>query len=143
MTVLLLLVLLLSAVTTLIFLLCWARSGPDFPAALGFPYRVPAGGAEKPGRCPREPDSGRFARPSAGQTVGNAAARHGAPERTTTMRFKGNAKVRQLKGKVTESVGKAMGDPSVQRAGRREQLRGKAQEMTQTASDRVRKWTKR
>lgn len=59
------------------------------------------------------------------------------------MRIKGNAKVRQLKGKVTESVGRAMGDPAVQRAGRREQLRGKAQEMTQTATSRVRKWAKR
>ncbi|MFD9462657.1 CsbD family protein [Streptomyces sp. NPDC060027] len=58
------------------------------------------------------------------------------------MKFKGNAKAKQIKGKVKESVGKALGDSSVQRAGRREQLRGKAQEMTESASARVRQWTK-
>ncbi|MET8135096.1 MULTISPECIES: CsbD family protein [unclassified Streptomyces] len=57
------------------------------------------------------------------------------------MMFKGNAKVKQVKGKVKESVGKALGDTSVQRAGRRDQLRGKAQEMTEKATARVHKWT--
>ncbi|MFE1291178.1 CsbD family protein [Streptomyces sp. NPDC058751] len=56
--------------------------------------------------------------------------------------FQGNAKARQIKGKVKESVGRALGDKSVQRAGRREQLRGKAQEMTEKASARARRWTK-
>ncbi|MFG2310574.1 CsbD family protein [Streptomyces sp. NPDC048566] len=59
------------------------------------------------------------------------------------MRFKGNPKVTQLKGRVTESVGRAMGDPAVERAGRREQLRGRAQEMTRTATSRVRRWAGR
>ncbi|MER5472951.1 CsbD family protein [Streptomyces sp. NPDC002685] len=58
------------------------------------------------------------------------------------MKFKGNAKAKQIKGKVKESVGKALGDSSVQRAGRRDQLRGKAQEMTESATARVRQWTK-
>lgn len=58
------------------------------------------------------------------------------------MMFKGNAKAKQFKGKVKESVGKALGDTSVQRAGRREQLRGKAQEMTEKTTARVRGWTK-
>ncbi|MET7986546.1 MULTISPECIES: CsbD family protein [unclassified Streptomyces] len=56
--------------------------------------------------------------------------------------FQGNAKAKQIKGKVKETVGKALGDTSVQRAGRREQLRGKAQEMTERASARVRTWAK-
>ncbi|MGW3916781.1 CsbD family protein [Streptomyces sp. NPDC005070] len=56
--------------------------------------------------------------------------------------FQGNAKAKQVKGKVKESVGKVLGDTSIQRAGRREQLRGKAQEMTEKASAHVRRWTK-
>ncbi|MFD6550616.1 CsbD family protein [Streptomyces sp. NPDC058398] len=64
------------------------------------------------------------------------------PHRTVAMMFQGNAKAKQIKGKVKESVGKALGDTSVQRAGRREQLRGKAQEMTEKATARVRQWTK-
>ncbi|WP_328551818.1 MULTISPECIES: CsbD family protein [unclassified Streptomyces] len=58
------------------------------------------------------------------------------------MMFKGNAKAKQIKGKVKESVGKVLGDTSVQRAGRRDQLRGKAQEMTEKTTARVRSWTK-
>jgi uncharacterized protein YjbJ (UPF0337 family) len=59
------------------------------------------------------------------------------------MGFKGNAKVKQVRGKVKETLGRATGDRAVQRSGRREQLRGKAQEMTETATARVRRWTKR
>ncbi|MEV6196510.1 CsbD family protein [Streptomyces sp. NPDC051920] len=58
------------------------------------------------------------------------------------MKFKYNAKAKQIKGKVKESLGKAMGDRAVQRSGRREQLRGKAQEMTETATAHVRRWAK-
>ncbi|MFJ6836028.1 CsbD family protein [Streptomyces sp. NPDC091209] len=56
--------------------------------------------------------------------------------------FKGNAKAKQIKGKVKESVGKVLGDSSVQRAGRRDQLHGKAQEMTEKTTARVRGWVK-
>ena len=58
------------------------------------------------------------------------------------MMFKGNAKAKQIKCKVKESVGNALGDSSVQRAGRREQLRGKPQKMTESATATLRQWTK-
>ncbi|MGW1895669.1 CsbD family protein [Streptomyces sp. NPDC002004] len=54
---------------------------------------------------------------------------------------KGNAKAMQIKGKLRETLGKALHDKSMQRAGRGEQLRGKAQEMAGKAADQVRKRT--
>lgn len=55
---------------------------------------------------------------------------------------KSNAKVHQIKGKMKETLGKALGDASMQRAGRREQLRGKAHEMTDKATEQLRKRTR-
>ncbi|MEU5538525.1 CsbD family protein [Streptomyces sp. NPDC020362] len=50
-----------------------------------------------------------------------------------------HAKVKQVRGKMKETLGKALGDNSMRRSGRREQVRGKAQEMTARAADQVRK----
>ncbi|WP_328513285.1 CsbD family protein [Streptomyces mirabilis] len=52
---------------------------------------------------------------------------------------KGNAKVHQIRGKVKETLGKALGDSSMQQAGRGEQLRAKAHEMTEKATGHLRK----
>jgi uncharacterized protein YjbJ (UPF0337 family) len=43
---------------------------------------------------------------------------------------------------MRETLGKALGDKSMQRAGRGEQLRGKAQEMTERAAGQIRHRTK-
>ncbi|MFJ8009149.1 CsbD family protein [Streptomyces fagopyri] len=56
--------------------------------------------------------------------------------------LKGNARTKQITGRMRETLGKALGDKSMQRKGRSEQLRGKAQEMTGKAADRMRKRTK-
>ncbi|MCX4614964.1 MULTISPECIES: CsbD family protein [Streptomyces] len=56
--------------------------------------------------------------------------------------MKGNARTKQLKGKMRETLGKALGNKSMQRAGRGEQLRGKAQEMTEKAAGQIRQRTK-
>lgn len=55
---------------------------------------------------------------------------------------KGNARTQQVKGKLRETLGKALGDRSMQRKGRGEQLRGKAHEMTERATEQIRKRTK-
>ncbi|MFI1769911.1 CsbD family protein [Streptomyces sp. NPDC020800] len=52
---------------------------------------------------------------------------------------KEHAKVKQVRGKMKETLGKALGDKSMRRSGRREQVRGKAQEMTERAADQVRR----
>ena len=51
----------------------------------------------------------------------------------------GNAKVHQIRGKMKETLGKALGDSSMQQAGRGEQLRAKAHEMTEKAAGHLRK----
>ncbi|MET8288239.1 CsbD family protein [Streptomyces sp. NPDC048448] len=56
--------------------------------------------------------------------------------------IKGNARTKQITGRMRETLGKALGDKSMQRKGRNEQLRGKAHEMTGKAADRIRKRTK-
>lgn len=56
--------------------------------------------------------------------------------------MKGNARTKQLKGKMRETLGKALGDKSMQRTGRGEQLRGKAQEITEKAAGQIRHRTK-
>ena len=56
--------------------------------------------------------------------------------------IKGNARTKQITGRMRETLGKALGDKSMQRRGRNEQLRGKAHEMTGKAADRIRKRTK-
>ncbi|MCZ7460440.1 MULTISPECIES: CsbD family protein [Streptomyces] len=55
---------------------------------------------------------------------------------------KHNAKARQIKGKLKETLGKTMGDKSMQRSGRSDMLRGKAQEMAEKAADQVRRHTR-
>ncbi|MFB7714055.1 CsbD family protein [Streptomyces sp. NPDC056105] len=45
--------------------------------------------------------------------------------------IKGNAKTQQIKGKMKETLGKALGDKSMQRSGRGEQVRGKVKEVTE------------
>lgn len=52
---------------------------------------------------------------------------------------KGTAKTNQIKGKMKETLGRAMGDKSMQRHGLGQQLRGKAQEITHKTADQVRK----
>jgi uncharacterized protein YjbJ (UPF0337 family) len=64
------------------------------------------------------------------------------PERTAILMSKGNARAKQIKGKLKETLGKTVGDKSMAREGRGEQLRGKAQEMAEKAAERVRKATK-
>lgn len=54
---------------------------------------------------------------------------------------KGAAKSKQIKGKMKETLGKAIGDKSMQRHGLGDQLRGKAQEITRKTTDQVRKRT--
>lgn len=56
--------------------------------------------------------------------------------------IKGNPKTQQFRGKMKETLGKALGDKSMQRSGRSEQLRGKAHEMTEKAAAQIRKRTK-
>lgn len=56
--------------------------------------------------------------------------------------LKPNARTKQITGRMRETLGKALGDKSMQRKGRNEQLRGKAQEMTGKAADRMHKLTK-
>ncbi|MFF2997913.1 CsbD family protein [Streptomyces sp. NPDC057950] len=56
--------------------------------------------------------------------------------------IKGNARTKQLTGRMRETLGKALGDKSMQRRGRNEQLRGKAHEMTGKAADRIRRRAK-
>ncbi|MEU0037624.1 CsbD family protein [Streptomyces sp. NPDC006333] len=56
--------------------------------------------------------------------------------------FKGNARTQQITGRMRETLGKALGDKSMQRKGRNEQLRGKAHELTGKAADRMRKRAK-
>lgn len=53
--------------------------------------------------------------------------------------IKGSARTQQIKGKMRETLGKALGDKSMQRAGRSEQLRGKAHEMTEKATAQIRR----
>lgn len=85
--------------------------------------------------------------PPGGHTVKKGAS---PPRERTGRRFeekavvmiKGNAKTKQITGRLRETLGKALGDKSMQRQGRSEQLRGKAQEMTGKAADRVRRATK-
>ncbi|GFH34223.1 CsbD family protein [Streptomyces pacificus] len=55
---------------------------------------------------------------------------------------KHNAKARQIKGKLKETLGKTMGDKSMRRSGRNDMLRGKAQEMAEKAAGQVRKHTR-
>ncbi|MGW6360668.1 CsbD family protein [Streptomyces sp. NPDC055092] len=52
---------------------------------------------------------------------------------------KDHAKTKQIKGKMRETLGKALGDKSMQKEGRGEQLRAKAQAMTEKAADQIRK----
>ncbi|MFB8182270.1 CsbD family protein [Streptomyces sp. NPDC055966] len=52
---------------------------------------------------------------------------------------KEHAKVKQVRGKMKERLGKALGNKSMQKSGRREMVRGKAQEMTARAAAQVRK----
>jgi uncharacterized protein YjbJ (UPF0337 family) len=52
---------------------------------------------------------------------------------------KANAKAHQIRGKMKETLGKALGDTSMRRAGRGEQLRAKAHEMTERAAGHLRK----
>ncbi|WP_369251666.1 CsbD family protein [Streptomyces sp. R41] len=52
-----------------------------------------------------------------------------------------NPKVQQIRGKMKETLGKAMGDTSMQRAGRGDQLRAKAHKMTDKAAAQLRKRT--
>ncbi len=52
---------------------------------------------------------------------------------------KGNAKAKQVKGKMKETIGKAVGNRSLKREGRAEMLGGKAQEMAEKAAHRARK----
>ncbi|GAX58114.1 CsbD family protein [Streptomyces olivochromogenes] len=52
---------------------------------------------------------------------------------------KANTKVDQIRGKMKETLGKALGDSSMQQAGRGEQLRAKAHEMTEKAAGHLRK----
>ncbi|MEV7236820.1 CsbD family protein [Streptomyces sp. NPDC051020] len=54
---------------------------------------------------------------------------------------KGTAKAKQVKGKMKETLGKAIGDKSTQRHGLGEQLRGKAQEIAHKTADQFRKRT--
>ncbi|MEU3302313.1 MULTISPECIES: CsbD family protein [unclassified Streptomyces] len=54
-----------------------------------------------------------------------------------------SARTKQIKGKLKETLGRTMGDKSMQRHGRSDQLRGKAQEMAEKAAERVRKGTTR
>ncbi|MFC5805858.1 CsbD family protein [Streptomyces formicae] len=53
--------------------------------------------------------------------------------------MKGNAKAKQVKGMLKETIGKTISDRHMQRAGKNDQLRGKAQEMAEKAAERVRK----
>ncbi|MFE7391375.1 CsbD family protein [Streptomyces sp. NPDC057582] len=50
-------------------------------------------------------------------------------------------KAKQVKGKMKETLGKAIGDKSMQRHGLGEQLRGKAQELSHKTADKFRKRT--
>ncbi|MFV5992752.1 CsbD family protein [Streptomyces sp. NPDC056231] len=54
---------------------------------------------------------------------------------------KGTAKAKQVKGKMKETLGKAIGDKSTQKHGLGEQLRGKAQEIAHKTADQYRKRT--
>jgi uncharacterized protein YjbJ (UPF0337 family) len=54
---------------------------------------------------------------------------------------KGTAKAKQVKGKMKETLGKAIGDKSTQRHGLGEQLCGKAQEIAHKTADQFRKRT--
>ncbi|MFE7775119.1 CsbD family protein [Streptomyces sp. NPDC057445] len=51
-------------------------------------------------------------------------------------------KTMQIKGKLKETLGKTMGDKAMQRHGRGDQLRGKAQEMAEKATDQIRRRSK-
>lgn len=76
-----------------------------------------------------------------GRTVNRDGPRRTAmppiPERTAIPMNKG--KTRQIKGKLKETLGKTMHNKSLQREGRGDMLRGKAQEMAEKAAHRVRK----
>ncbi|MEU8980930.1 CsbD family protein [Streptomyces sp. NPDC048309] len=65
------------------------------------------------------------------------AAFPGVFERAAMVMTKSNAKMHMIKGKLKETLGKSLGDSSMQRSGRREQLRAKAHEMTDKATDRL------
>ncbi|MFB7336085.1 CsbD family protein [Streptomyces adustus] len=56
---------------------------------------------------------------------------------------KEHAKVKQVTGKMKETLGKTLGNKSMQKSGRQEQLRAKAHEMTERATDQIRKRTGR
>ncbi|MFF4349864.1 CsbD family protein [Streptomyces sp. NPDC001530] len=62
-------------------------------------------------------------------------------ERTAIVMAKGHAKVHRIRGKMKETLGKALGDKSMQRSGRGEQLRARAHEMTEKAAHQLRKRT--
>ncbi|MGW6360667.1 CsbD family protein [Streptomyces sp. NPDC055092] len=50
---------------------------------------------------------------------------------------KANAKAKQVKGKIKETIGKAIDDESMQAEGHGEQIIGKAQETAEKAKGRV------
>ncbi|GAA5004425.1 hypothetical protein GCM10023335_20600 [Streptomyces siamensis] len=52
---------------------------------------------------------------------------------------KGSAKAKQVKGKMKQTVGKAVGNRSLKREGQAEMLGGKAQEMAEKAAHRARR----
>ncbi|MFI6490029.1 CsbD family protein [Streptomyces sp. NPDC050564] len=52
---------------------------------------------------------------------------------------KSTAKVQQIRGKMKESLGKALGNKSMQRSGRGDMVRGKAHEITEKMAHRVHK----
>ncbi|MFF1399880.1 CsbD family protein [Streptomyces sp. NPDC058287] len=58
------------------------------------------------------------------------------------MMIKGNAKTKQIKGKMKETLGKALGDKSMQRSGRGDQVRGKVHEVSEKVVHQMHKRTK-
>ncbi|GGN80941.1 hypothetical protein GCM10011579_067020 [Streptomyces albiflavescens] len=54
---------------------------------------------------------------------------------------KSTTKVQQIRGKMKETLGKALGDKSMQRSGRGEQVRAKAHEVTEKMSQQLHKRT--
>lgn len=56
--------------------------------------------------------------------------------------IKGNAKTKQIRGKVKETLGKALGDKSMQRSGRGEQVRGKVEEVTEKVAHQMHRHSK-
>ncbi|QQM45905.1 CsbD family protein [Streptomyces liliifuscus] len=52
---------------------------------------------------------------------------------------KSKGKAKQMKGKMKETAGRAMGDMLMENEGRGEQMTGRAQELAAKASERVKK----